>query len=176
MAAYSVVVVLSLVAVAIYTGLSQGVQPVISRSHGLRNTEAVKSLLRYGLITMLLLSGIIYCVIFFCASPITSVFNSEQNEAMQAMAVTGLKMYFTACPFVGFNIVLAIYFTSTERPYPAHIISLLRGFFVIIPAAFLLSSLVGMTGVWCAFPVTECVVAAVGVLFYMKGRKRSEMR
>lgn len=175
-AAYSVVVVLSLVAVAIYTGLSQGVQPVISRSHGLRDTEAVKCLLRYGLITMLLLSGIIYCVIFFCASPITSVFNSEQNEAMQAMAVTGLKMYFTACPFVGFNIVLAIYFTSTERPHPAHIISLLRGFFVIIPAAFLLSSLLGMTGVWCAFPVTECVVAAVGILFYMKGRKKGEMR
>lgn len=173
-AAYSVVVVISLVAVAMYTGLSQGVQPIISRNHGLKNTMAVKTLLRYGLITMVLLSVIIYAIIFSCDSSIASVFNSEQNEDLQSMAIMGLKLYFTACPFVGFNIVLAIYFTSTERPRPAHIISLLRGFFVIIPAAFLLSALLGMTGVWCAFPITECIVSAVGVLFYILGSKRAE--
>lgn len=173
-AAYSVVVVISLVAVAMYTGLAQGVQPIISRNHGLKNLAAVKSLLRYGLITMLLLSGIIYTIIFCCAPSIVSVFNSEQNEAMQSMAITGLKLYFLACPFVGFNIVLAIYFTSTERPRPAHIISLLRGFFIIIPAAFLLSAALGMTGVWCAFPITECTVAVIGTLFYIFGSRGRE--
>lgn len=170
-AAYSVVVVISLVAVAIYTGLAQGIQPIVSRNHGLKNTFEVKLILRYALITMLLLSGVIYSIIFFCASPIASVFNSEQNQALQAMAITGLKLYFIACPFVGFNIVLAIYFTSTERPHPAHIISLLRGFFLIIPMAFLFSAILKMIGVWCAFPMTEFIVAAVGTVFYIAGNR-----
>lgn len=162
-AAYSVITVVSLVAVAIYTGLAQGIQPVMSRSHGMKRASDVASILKYALITMLLLSCAIYGIIFFCSPSIASVFNSERNEDLQQIAVLGLKLYFIACPFIGFNIVNAMYLTSTERPHPAQIISLLRGFFLIIPMAWLLSTLFGMVGVWCAFPVTELIVAIVGM-------------
>ncbi len=170
-AAYGVIAAISLVVTAIYTGLSQGIQPIISRNYGMRNTADVKLILRYALITMLLLSGMIYSVVFFCALPIASVFNSEQNEILQKMAITGLKLYFIACPFVGFNVIISTYFTSIERPRPAHIISLLRGFLVVIPMAFLLSAILKMIGVWSAFPITELIVAAVGTALYIVGRK-----
>ena len=81
---------------------------------------------------------------------------------MQQIAETGLKIYFTGCVFAGLNIVHSVFFTSTERPLPAHVISLLRGFILIIPLAFLLSSLAELYGVWAAFPVTELLVCAVG--------------
>ena len=55
--------------------------------------------------------------------------------------------------------VLSIYFTSTDHSKAAHVISLLRGFFLIIPLAFFLSWLWGMTGIWITFPVTEFLVA-----------------
>ncbi len=129
----------------------------------MKRASDVASILKYALITMLLLSCAIYGIIFFCSSSIASVFNSERNEDLQQIAVLGLKLYFTACPFIGFNIVNAIYLTSTERPHPAQIISLLRGFFLIIPMAWLLSTLFGMVGVWCAFPVTELIVAIIGM-------------
>ncbi len=170
-AAYGVIAAISLVVTAIYTGLSQGIQPIISRNYGMGNTADVKLILRYALITMLLLSGMIYSVVFFCASPIASVFNSEQNEILQKMAIAGLKLYFIACPFVGFNVIISTYFTSIERPRPAHIISLLRGFLVVIPMAFLLSAILKMIGVWSAFPITELIVAAVGTALYIVGRK-----
>lgn len=175
-AAYGVVAAISLVVVAIYTGLSQGIQPITSRNYGLKNQAAVHSILRYALITMLLLSGFIYSVLFLCASPIASAFNSEQNGALQAMAVRGLKLYFTACPFLGFNIVLATYLISTERPRPAQTISLLRGFCLIIPTAFLLSAVLKMTGIWCAFPMTEIMVAAIGLIFYITHIKAQNKR
>lgn len=60
------------------------------------------------------------------APQIACIFNRERNEMLQTLAVTGLKLYFLACPFIGFNIVPAIYFASTERPCPAQIISFLR--------------------------------------------------
>lgn len=166
-AAFGVITVISLVVVAMYTGLSQGIQPIFSRSYGLRNRSDVKATLKYAMVTMLLLSGVIYSIIYFGASQLPSVFNSERNEVLQAFAVTGLKLYFTACPFIGFNIVLSTYFTSTERPLPTQIISLSRGFFVLVPMAFLLSAIWKMTGVWCAFPLTECIVALEGAIFYI---------
>lgn len=163
-AAYGVIAAISLVVVAIYTGLSQGIQPLLSLHYGMKKTAEVKTLLRYALLAALLLSALIYSVIFFGASPIASVFNSEGNQTLQGIAENGLRLYFTACPFIGFNIVLSTYFASTECPRPAQFISLLRGFFLLLPVAFLLSSLFQMTGVWAAFPVTELMTAALGFL------------
>lgn len=172
-AAFGVVTVISLVVIAIYTGLSQGIQPIISSNHGRGNAENVKTILRYAMFTVLLLSGIIYTVIFFGASQIAFIFNSGKNEMLQIFAVEGLKLYFLACPFIGFNIVIATYLISTEHPRPAQIISLLRGLFVLVPMAFLLSAIWGMTGVWCAYPLTECTVAITGMIFYVLSKRRA---
>ena len=171
-AAFGVITVLSLVVVAIYTGLSQGIQPILSRSFGAENHTEEKTILKYAVMSMLLLSAVIYSVIFFDASLLAAVFNSEGDPTLQSFAVAGLKLYFTACPFIGFNIVLATFFTSTGRPVPAQIISMSRGFFVLVPMAFLLSALLKVTGVWCAYPAAECVVAGIGIVLYMRNEKR----
>ena len=169
-AAFGVITVISLVVVAIYTGLSQGIQPIISRNYGSGNAKNVNSILKYAIVTMLILSGAIYSIIFFGASALTSVFNSEGNLILADFAVSGLKLYFTACPFIGLNIVLATYFVSTEKPFFAQIISMLRGFVILIPMAFLLSSIWEMTGVWCAYPMTELLVTIVAAVLYKINR------
>ena len=165
-AAFGVICVISLVVISIYTGLSQGIQPIISRNHGTGNTKGVKSILKYAIITLLILSGVIYSIVFFGASFLTAVFNSERNEILAGFAIKGMRLYFTACPFIGCNIVLATYLISTEKPLFAQIISMLRGFIVLVPMAFLLSSIWGMTGVWCAYPITEMIVAIVAIILY----------
>ena len=175
-AAYGVIANLSLVIIAIYTGIAQGIQPIMSRNYGVGNHRNIQLILRYALITMLILSVIVYMGVFLGAEQIAAIFNSERNELLQTIAVEGLKLYFIACPFAGFNIIISIYFTSTEYPIPANIISILRGFFVIIPMAFLLSSIAQITGVWCAFPATELLVTIVGVIFFVMSKKLRKRR
>ena len=170
--ANGVIAYLSLVIIAIYTGIAQGIQPIVSRNYGLNKFGDINATLRYALTTMLALSAVIYMVVFFGASQITSIFNSEQNAILQTIATEGLRLYFIACPFAGFNVIISIYFTSTEKPQPAHIISILRGFLVIIPMAFLLSWFGKIHGVWCAFPATELLVAIIGLLFFISTRKK----
>lgn len=78
----------------------------------------------------------------YCNAPLfVSVFNSENDPVLRDYAVKGLRLYFTACPFIGLNIVLSTYFISINRPVPAQIISFLRSFFVLVPMAFALSFL-----------------------------------
>ena len=167
-AAYGVVANISLVIVAVYTGIAQGVQPLISTFYGVGNGRQVKEVLKYALTTMLSISVIVYLVIFVFADPITTVFNSEHDLRLQQISVTGLKLYFMSVPFVGYNIILATFFTSIERVLPAHILSLLRGLVLIIPMAFLLSALWEMTGVWLTYPITEFLVAIFGFIIYRK--------
>ncbi|PHV69644.1 MATE family efflux transporter [Sporanaerobium hydrogeniformans] len=166
-AAYGIIANLSLVMVSIYTGIAQGIQPLISSNYGIGNHSNVQTILRYALLLVVAVSGMIYMVVFIGGSQIISLFNSEQNEALQSIAMIGLKIYFTSCLFVGFNIIISVYFTSIEYARPAHIISVLRGFLIIIPLAFLLASFGGILGVWCVFPTTELLVAGIGGVLYL---------
>lgn len=172
-AAYGVIANLSLVVIAVYTGISQGIQPILSSNYGKGIRENVQAILRYAVTTVVILSAGIYLCMFFGAEPITAIFNSEKNQILQVIAEAGLKIYFTGCVFAGLNIILSVYFTSTERPLPAQIISVMRGFIVIIPMSFLLSAVAGLPGVWASFPATEFLVSLVGVGLYAVMRKKS---
>ncbi len=172
-AAYGVIANLSLVVFSVYTGLAQGSQPILSRAYGRGDQRSVKQVLRCALTAMLVFSCLIYTMLFLFAGPITGVFNSEGNAEMQEMTEFGLKRYFIAIPFAGFNIILALFFTSTENAVPAHWISLLRGLVLMLPMVFLLSSLAGLTGTWLAFPVTEGLVAVLGQILYRRLQPRA---
>lgn len=167
-AAYGIVANLSLVVVAVYTGIAQGIQPLISKSYGSNDIKSIKLIFKYAMITMSIISFILYLIIFFLADPIAKIFNSENNIVLQSIATNGLKLYFMAVIFVGFNIILPMLFSSMEKAFLAQIISLLRGLVVIIPMAFILSALVGLTGVWLAFPITESLVSILGVILLFK--------
>lgn len=161
-AAYGVVANISLVVVAVFTGIGQGVQPLISRFYGRGDRKQIQTMLRYAMLTMLIVSGMEYVMIFVFAQPIAAVFNSGNNVELQRIAITGLKLYFLSVVFVGYNSILAIYFTSIEKALPAQILSMLRGFILIIPMALILSAIWEMTGVWLAYPVTELLTAILG--------------
>lgn len=172
-AAYGVIANISLVIVAIYTGIAQGVQPLISTFYGIGNDKQTRTVLRYAMITMLTASCAVYLLILFFAQPITAVFNSENNMELERIAVDGLKLYFLSAAFIGYNIILATFFTSIEKALPAHFLSILRGLVLIIPMAFFLSALWGMTGVWLTYPVTEFLTALLGFVIdrhYKKSR------
>lgn len=165
-AAYGVVANISIVVTALYTGLAQGMQPLLSTYYGVDDKGNIRKTMNYGQITMLVISAVIYGILFIFAPQVTDVFNSEGNQVLQKIAEIGLKLYFTSNIFVGFNTVSATFFTSVEKALPAHILSLLRGLVLIIPLAFVMSAVWGMNGIWLCFPVTEVVTAILGFFIY----------
>lgn len=175
-AAYSVIANISLVIVAVYTGISQGVQPLISEAYGKDDKNEISLGLRYSMVTMAVLSFLFYFIIFAFAGNITGIFNSENNPYMQEISVTGLKIYFSSVLFVGFNTIIAVFFTSIEKALPAQILSLLRGILLLVPLAFLCSKLWGMIGIWITYPLTEGIAAAAGYVIYKYyARKGAEL-
>ena len=167
-AAYGVIANLSLVLISIYTGIAQGIQPIISSAYGKADHAAIRQTAKYGIIAELILSALIYGLIAAFAPAIAAVFNSEGNALLSQIAVPGLRLYFTAAPFVGFNIVISTYFTSTGKALPAQLISLLRGIFLIVPLAFLMAHLAGITGIWLTFPLTEVIVCCIALFLLRK--------
>lgn len=167
-AAYGVIANIALVLTSMYTGISQGVQPVISQCFGRREHKQIRQVLRYAFTTSVVLAVLSYLVTFIWSQPIVAAFNKDSDPILNAIAENGMHIYFTAFLFVGINIITATFLSSTDHPKEAFILSIFRGFVLVIPMAFLLSFLFGINGIWLTLPITEFIVTIPAIYFIQK--------
>ena len=160
-AAYGIIANLALVAIAIFQGLSTGMQPLVSHSRGQNDSAALHRLFRYGIVTALGIATVLYLLVFCFATPIAAAFNSAGDPVLAGYAVPGLRIYFLGFWCAGLNIVSAAFFSASGHTAPGFAISLVRGVAAIPPILFALAALFGVTGVWAAFPAVEAVTAVL---------------
>ena len=171
-AAYGVVANFALVATAIFNGVAQGAQPLVSQCYGRNEMSGAKKLLLLGCGTALGLAAVLYGVVFGFTDSLVALFNSENSALMAEFAHSGMRIYFTGYFFAGCNIVAAGYLGAVDRPTEASITSLCRGMAAIVVCSLVLSALFGMTGVWAAFPASEAITFAL-TLYLLKRGERS---
>lgn len=180
-AAYGILANIGLVLTAVFTGIAQGIQPLVSRyaEQGItsaahpeqpaaRSRRALSQIRSYAVLTSLLFAGAAYALTLLFSVPIADLFNRDQEPVLTAIASGGMKIYFISLFFSGINIVAGAYLSSADRPKQAFVISILRGFVLIIPAAWLFASLFGLTGVWLSVPATEALVCILAVCFLFR--------
>ena len=172
-AAYGVVANFALVATAIFNGVSQGAQPLVSQCYGKRDRAGVRKLLGLGSGTALALAVALYLVVFGFTDALVAIFNSENSALMARYAFTGMRIYFIGYLFAGFNIVSSGYLSAVNRPTEASITSISRGVVAIVACSLVLSALFGMNGVWAAFPASEAMTVAL-TLFLLRGKRAAD--
>ena len=168
-AAYGIIANIALVIIAIFTGTGQGIQPIISSNFG--NIKNINKIYKYALILSSSIAVIVYIITSVFADDITSAFNKDNDMELQRIAVEGLYLYFTAFIFVGYNIITCVYFSAMGRAKPSFIISMLRGFILIIPSIFILSSIFNMIGVWFSFPAAEILTSIFSFILFIRNKK-----
>ena len=172
-AAYGVVANFALVATAIFNGVAQGAQPLVSQCYGKNEMAGARKLLLLGCGTALGLAALLYGIVFGYTDALTALFNSENSALMAAFAHSGMRIYFVGYFFAGCNIVAAGYLGAVNRPADASITSLCRGMVAIVVCSLVLSALFGMNGVWAAFPVSEAITLALTVFLLKRKAGRA---
>ena len=172
-AAYGVVANFALVATAIFNGVAQGAQPLVSECYGKSDKAGARKLLLLGCGTALGLAALLYGVVFGYTDALTALFNSENSALMAEFAHSGMRIYFVGYFFAGCNIVAAGYLGAVNRPAEASITSLCRGMVAIVVCSLVLSALFGMNGVWAAFPVSEAITLALTVFLLKRKAGRA---
>ena len=161
-AAYGVVANLSIVAFAIFNGLAQGAQPLISESYGKVQLTQVKKLLKWSLLVCLAVEVMIQLIIWTATDSLIGIFNSENNVQLLNYAHTGLRLYFLGFIVAGINIVLVAYFSAVDEPIVA-----------IVICAVILAKLFGLNGIWLSLLAAETVTfLTILFLAYKDRRKR----
>lgn len=162
-AAYGIVSNVSLFVQAIYRGMAEGAQPLISDACGRGDHSRQHALLRIELTTALLVSLASWLLLALLAGPTASLFNSTGSAPLQSLAVTGIRLFFIAYIPGALNIALAGYYAATGSAGLAALVSFLRGFAAIIVLAILLAHLLGMPGIWLSQAAAELLTLLVAL-------------
>lgn len=163
-AAYGIVANIALVGVALFNGISQGLQPLASACHGSGDTQGQSRIYRHSMFIGLCVSAVVVAVVVTFSGTLVAVFNSQHSAQLADYAIPGLRLYFLGFLFAGANIVKSGFYSATGRGRESSILALCRGVVAIVAFAFLLSHLLGITGVWLAFPAAELFTLLLGLV------------
>ena len=174
-AAYGIVANLSLVAMAIFNGVAQGTQPLLSRSYGGGDQSSVRKLLRWGIGVTLAVEAILIAGAWGFTDTFVAIFNSEGNELLRYYAFDALRLYFLGYLAAGINNMLVSYFSATGKPKPAFVASMLRGAVAISACAIVMAKIWGINGVWLSFLAAEVITLGVSLGMMRRGNAKKEV-
>lgn len=170
LAAYGIVANVALVAAAVFTGVAQGIQPLVSLGCGTNNKKLLSFLRRDTLVLSLVLAAVIYGLILLFSGRIIAVFNSDGIAELAVIAENGFRIYFSGFFFAGINITMAAFLSASDHPGAAFLISVTRGCLAVLPLVLILSAVSGMDGVWFSFVAAEFVAFCI-TAFFLWNRK-----
>lgn len=170
-ASFGIIANLAIITTALYNGIVQGVQPLITKYYALNDNENLKKVEKYTNVLITVISIIIYLIFYIFNNEIIGIFNDYENEKLQSIASLGLKIYFISIFAVGFNLFNQVKLICIKKVKLAQIISILRGVAVLMPTTAILVYLWEVVGVFLSVPITEILIF---ILTFKKVNKNKE--
>lgn len=164
-ASYGIVANINLIAILIFQGMGQGVQPLISRYYGMENDKNVNTLIKYSVLGVLAVAGVLMLINLSLSDFIVSLFNNTGHSQMQELATEGLHYFSLSFLATGFNIIVIYIMAALNKAGSSLIVSLSRGLILIPIVIMALSSWFGITGVWSTMLVVELLTVILSVSF-----------
>ncbi|QZY55175.1 MATE family efflux transporter [Crassaminicella profunda] len=166
-AGFSIIGYISAVLLALFIGISQGIQPLLSYNYGKGDYEKVNKVFKIGLKTNFTASLSIYGILFLFGEKIISIFN--RDATLIKLTYDAMIIYGFSFVIASINIVNVTYHQSTENSKIANIISTSRGMIFTILAIIILPLIIGDIGIWISIILGEiCTLALIMYLTYVK--------
>lgn len=152
-AAYGIISYAFVIYRMFFTGLAQGIQPLISFNYGRENFKAVLKIYYYSQKYCFFLTTFALIIIKFFALDIVKIFTTEQN--LFNYTANGLFLYSSAIIFVGANFMNISYLQSMNKAFLANIIAIFRGIVFMILGLLFLPKYFGVNGIWLTLPFAD---------------------
>ncbi len=163
-AAYGVMMYVSMIFSAAFIGYSIGVAPVISYHNGAQNYKESKGLFRQSLIIIGIFGISMVLAAEITALPLSKIFVGYDAELL-SLTVSGYRIFAVSFIFMGFAIFSSGFFTALNDGLTSALISFLRTLVFQTAAVMLLPLLWGIDGVWISIVVAEAMAVVISAVF-----------
>lgn len=154
-------------------GLNNGMIPIIAYNYGARNKKRIMDTIK--------LSNIIAVGIMLVGFTLFQIFPAQflkmfdASEQMLEIGVPALRIISLSFIFAGYCIIVGSVFQSLGNGMYSLIVSVARQLFVILPVAYLLANVFGLSRIWWAIPIAE-IVSVIFSSFLFKRIVRQKIK
>ena len=147
-------------------GLNQGSTPIMGYNYGAKNKERLMKTLKLALIAAVCIMIVGLIIFQLIPSQIMSIFS--KSDSMMQMGTSAMRLLSLCFVPAAFGIVFSTLFQALGFGTYSLIMTLLRQLICLLPAAWVFSKFIGVTGVWLSFPFAE--IFSLICAFYLFSR------
>lgn len=144
-------------------GLNNGMVPIIAYNFGARKPDRMKKTFTLAVVYATLIMVLGFAVMQLAPNLMLSFFNA--SDKMLEIGVPALRIISISFLLAGVSVICSSFFQALGHGMLSLWISVVRQLFVLLPVAYVLSRIGGLSTVWWAFPVAEVVALILCVVF-----------
>lgn len=142
-------------------GIIGAMMPIMAALNGQGDYKGMRLLLKNVFLIQFVSNLVLVLILEIFPGIILFIYNVESE--LRDPAILGLRIFSIMFIFRGFVIVFMYYFQIISKKAYAVIISIIDGFAGIIPLALILTSFMGIAGIWVSFALLS-VLLLLGIL------------
>lgn len=170
-AAYGVLMYVSLIFQAVYIGYSTGGAPIVSYHYGAQNHTELKKLLKKSLVLIGSFAVVMFTLALVLAKPLALIFVSY-DEALLTLTTRAFGIFSFSFLFSGFAIFGSSFFTALNDGPVSAAISFLRTLIFQIAAVLIFPLIWQVDGIWFSIVAAEVMAVSVTVIFLFAKQKK----
>lgn len=170
-AAYGVMMYVSMIFSAAFIGYSIGTAPVVGYHDGARNFPELKSLLRKSLVVIGVFGVCMVASAELLSSRLARMFVGY-DAALMELTVSGFQIFALSFIFMGFAIYGSSFFTALNDGLTSAAISFLRTLVFQVAAVLLLPTIWDIDGIWMSIVVAEFMAVVLTAAFLATKRRK----
>lgn len=130
---------------------------------GEKNLSGMKTMMKMTVLWGVMLSAIVAVVCILARDPIVDIF-SDTDEVRQ-LAANAFLGYLISLPLYSFNMIFMMFFQGIQRLKMAIIVCIFDNLLFVCLGALILAPVIGVNGVWAAFPLGEiCTLISLVIM------------
>ena len=144
-------------------GLNNGITPIIAYNYGARYKKRMLKTVKISMFIAFCFTFIGFLLFETIPQILLGLFSASDD--MLAIGVPALRIIGIHYLLAWFGIISGTVFQSLGKAVFSMIVSIMRQLVALIPAAYILSRIGGLSAVWWAFPISEVISMIVSVIF-----------
>lgn len=167
-AAFTVINYLLMIGIMISFGISDSLQPIISKNFGAKENKRIEKFLKLAFIITGLVGVVMILLLIFIPDTLANIFLEDNNYKTKEIVLSFATFIWVAFLFDGINLVISAYFTAIHKPLHSMIIAVSRSFIFPVFFIFTLPVLFDLNGIFMAIPMAEFFTCIIAVILFKK--------
>lgn len=151
-------------------GIANGMQPLVSYNHGARHQANIRKLLKVAMVSSVVIGMAFVLLLNIFPREFVSVFNSTDTQLVDN-TILGIRLHMFSLALDGFLVVAGAYYQAINKGSKAMFVTI-GNMLIQLPFLFIMPKLMGVPGIWIAYPLSNIALSIVVAMMLLKDIRR----